>query len=430
MLSGRCHLLNTTFGVRIYKLKFRALRWRKIFAIPIVIIPIIATAAYVGLSFSFGFISPTNDMCCDSASLEWSFLVFPPCFPFLTRIHRVHLFGSSGISFSLSIPIFYLSAQSSLRIRKINHHLLRSLPDDSPCTVPVVGPCRMGSSASRKNTNRATLRDAVMPVNLALMASRKSSIVSMRRSPPLHLPLTLRSMENARTRSASLNLSVTAEGTEIARISNDRGSSRRTKDSDSRLSGRSSHFSLQEGEMDMDERSSDISLSFPTFADEYPVTPSDLRNGAATIIEDVQEGGGEAKERQVFQTQMQKGVFRRVSIVDEVKEDILRPPSSMTDNGVVISMHKIELLTSESGSLVEEARDKIDLRSTVESGGDTQEVGLDLAMMVQSDQDRRHDHLRKHSTGSKTTPPTSMVFSINGEFIKCLRDEFGFHLSA
>jgi hypothetical protein len=64
--------------------KFRALQWRKVFAIPIAIIPIVATAAYVGLSISFGFVSPTDDMCCDSTSPEWYlclFNVISPCIP-------------------------------------------------------------------------------------------------------------------------------------------------------------------------------------------------------------------------------------------------------------------------------------------------------------------------------------------------------------
>jgi len=56
--------------------KFRALQWRKVFAIPIAIIPIVSTAAYVGLSISFGFISPTDEMCCDSMSLEWYLYFF------------------------------------------------------------------------------------------------------------------------------------------------------------------------------------------------------------------------------------------------------------------------------------------------------------------------------------------------------------------
>ena len=169
-----------------------------------------------------------------------------------------------------------------------------------------MGPCRMGSSASRKNTNRLTLREAaMMPVNLALTVSRKSSILSMRvlkgektaldgsrtridgkdlqrqqerisGDPPLPLPLTsLRVKVNGGSRSASPNSSVTGGHIEIAQSGNNR-SSFRVEDTERRLSRTSSYFSFQGGELDVDERSSDVSSSFPAFANDYQ--PVDLKN--------------------------------------------------------------------------------------------------------------------------------------------------------
>ncbi len=116
--------------------------------------------------------------------------------------------------------------------------------------------------------------------------------------------------------------------------------------------------------------------------------------------------------------------------MDDVKEDMLRPSSSRTDHDDVISMHKIELLTSESGTLVEEVREKIDLKSMLEVDGDIQvqankRAGPDFAGTVENGLGEEVGHLQTHSmspTGPENTP-TSMVFSINGGLLQLLHEE-------
>jgi hypothetical protein len=284
-----------------------------------------------------------------------------------------------------------------------------------------------------------------MPVNLALTTSRKSSMLStgvlkgerttlvgsgtridgrdlqchqerISGGPPLPLSLTsLRAKVNGGSRSVSPNSSVTGGPTEIAQSGNNR-SSPRVEDTERRLSRTSSDFSFQGGELDVDEQSSDVSSSFPTFANNCQ--PVDPKKGVAATIDDLQEGG-EVRAQPVCRAQAD--VFQ-TGVVDIVKEDMLRPSSSRTDHDEVISMHRVELFTNESGTLVEEVREKIDLKSTLEVGGGIQ---ANKRGTVENNLDEEVDHLQTHGMSPKNTP-TSMVFSINGEFATtlCMKKTF------
>lgn len=304
----------------------------------------------------------------------------------------------------------------------------------------------MGSGALRKTMNRFTLRDAaMMPVNLALTISSKSSMLSMRvlkgekttldgsgtrvdrkdfqrqqdrisRSPPLPLPLTsLRAKVNGGSRSVSPNSSVTGGPTEIAQSGSNRSSLR---DTERWLSRTSSHFSFRGGELDVDEQNSDVSSSFPTFANDGD-KPVDPEKGVAATIDDLQEGGGEVQAQPVCRAQAD--VFQ-TGVVDIMP----RPSSSRTDHDEETSMHRIELLTNESGTrtLFEEVREKIDLKSMLEVGGGIQDKRgcPDFSGTVEDGLDEEADHLQTHSLSPKNTP-TSMVFSINGELATTLCHE-------
>jgi hypothetical protein len=113
-------------------------------------------------------------------------------------------------------------------------------------------------------------------------------------------------------------------------------------------------------------------------------------------------------------------------VVDDVEGDMLRPSPSRADHDEVISLHRIELLTNESGTrtLVEEVREKIDLKSMLEVGGDIQDKRgrSDFSGTVEDGLDEEVDHLQTHSISPKNTP-TSMVFSINGELATTLCHE-------
>lgn len=308
--------------------------------------------------------------------------------------------GSSGIPFLLSIPLLYQSTQSYIRIRETNLHLLRSRPETSNAL------CRM---SHKSRTRRASLKDVAMaPVGLVLTLSRKSSMVSMsslkgertekkgpipvtvisgretlqrrghsfsfRPKSPTISPLPLvfsRSSEAGSRPTASINLSRMSFGAGVSSL---------------RLEGRnSSRFSFPQGILHLDDTSSHVS-AFPTFAS--------AGDGPPAVDSKVNVGGGIGEVDDRGPTSEIRQDIIRVSLVDE-DEDY---PKEEVDD-----MHGIDLITSESASVVEE---KVNFGSMIDveaAGGGATDFVLD------------YSRTGSESPNVKRTP-TTMSFSANGQF--------------
>lgn len=153
-----------------------SLNWRPAYSIPIIIFPIVGTAIYVAFVVKFNSVHPTDDFHCDSTNPEW-----------------VRFLGYSGLPFVLSIPSFYISIKSILRVNKTNKHLKRSrhadVDDDAFTPVPI----------SRKRDTLQMVESHIMPsrppsVQFSVLPNREPispSISSPSLSPhKFHLPFT------------------------------------------------------------------------------------------------------------------------------------------------------------------------------------------------------------------------------------------------
>ncbi|KAF8962296.1 hypothetical protein BDZ97DRAFT_1120879 [Flammula alnicola] len=99
----------------------RALKWRNIYAAPIIAFPLIATIIHIIFILKFDSVKPSDDMHCDSTDPEW-----------------VRFLGYAGVPFVMAWPSLYLSVKSILRVHKTNQHLQRACPEsvDEFTSVP------------------------------------------------------------------------------------------------------------------------------------------------------------------------------------------------------------------------------------------------------------------------------------------------------
>ncbi|KAF9041302.1 hypothetical protein BJ165DRAFT_278450 [Panaeolus papilionaceus] len=92
----------------------KALRWKRMYALPIVVMPIIALAVFIGIIIRFDPLVPVDDIHCDANNPEW-----------------VRFFGYAGLPFLLSLPSLFLSVRSIMRVYKTNLHLHRANPEST-----------------------------------------------------------------------------------------------------------------------------------------------------------------------------------------------------------------------------------------------------------------------------------------------------------
>jgi len=261
-----------------------------------------------------------------------------------------------------------------------------------------------------------SLKDAAMlPVNLALTISRKSSIVSVSslkgersekrvpvpatvisghetlqrrgqsfsfrpKSPAISpLPLVfLRSAETGSGPTASMNLSRTSFGVGVSGL---------------RLEGRnSSRFSFPQGMLHLDDTSSPVSSVFPTFAndDDPPAVGSNVNVG----------GGISGVNNRRPDSEIRQDIIQ-VSLVDEDEDDCDIRQTNYPEEDVD-DMRGIDLVTSESGSVVEE---KIEFGSVIDIEA-ARDGAADFVL----------DYSRTGSESSVKRTPTSMSLSANGQF--------------
>ncbi|KAJ3514092.1 hypothetical protein NLJ89_g2571 [Agrocybe chaxingu] len=109
-----------------------ALKWRNMYGIPIVMLPVVATAIHVALIFKFDAVQPADDLHCDTNDPLW-----------------IRFLGYAGVPFLLSLPSFYLAVRSIMRVIKTNQHLqrARSDSDDAFTSAPQ---SRSGSTRKKK----------------------------------------------------------------------------------------------------------------------------------------------------------------------------------------------------------------------------------------------------------------------------------------
>ncbi|KAF8340117.1 hypothetical protein F5887DRAFT_1228293, partial [Amanita rubescens] len=85
------------------------LSWRRIFILPVIVFPIVATVIHVMLIYKFNAVQPTNDLHCDDTHPEW-----------------VRLFGYAAMPFILSIPCAVLSIKALIAVHKTNQAFRRA----------------------------------------------------------------------------------------------------------------------------------------------------------------------------------------------------------------------------------------------------------------------------------------------------------------
>jgi len=127
----------------------RALKWRSIYAVPVVVFPTISSTIHVIFLVKFNSTQPTNDMHCESSNPEW-----------------VRFLGFPGLPFVLSWPSLYLSVKSVYRVYKVNRHLQRARPESvDDLTIPPLSrkseitfmPCTVLSSAHPTSIRRESV---------------------------------------------------------------------------------------------------------------------------------------------------------------------------------------------------------------------------------------------------------------------------------
>lgn len=100
------------------------LSWRRIFILPVIVFPIVATVIHVMLIYKFNSVQPANDMHCDDTHPEWSECFKTSCRTqltyFLNGNYRVRFFGYAAMPFVLGIPCAILSIMALVAVRKTN----------------------------------------------------------------------------------------------------------------------------------------------------------------------------------------------------------------------------------------------------------------------------------------------------------------------
>ncbi|CAA7268443.1 unnamed protein product [Cyclocybe aegerita] len=109
-----------------------ALKWRNLYGIPIVMLPVVATAIHIALIFKFDAVQPADDLHCDTNDPLW-----------------IRFLGYAGVPFLLSLPSFYLAVRSIMRVIKTNQHLQRAR-SDSDDVFTSAPQSRSGSTRKKK----------------------------------------------------------------------------------------------------------------------------------------------------------------------------------------------------------------------------------------------------------------------------------------
>ncbi|PPR02268.1 hypothetical protein CVT24_011617 [Panaeolus cyanescens] len=92
----------------------KALRWKRVYLLPIVVMPIIAVSVFIGVIVRFDPLVAVDDIHCDANDPEW-----------------VRFFGYAGLPFLMSLPSLFLSIKSVMQVYKTNLHLHRANPESA-----------------------------------------------------------------------------------------------------------------------------------------------------------------------------------------------------------------------------------------------------------------------------------------------------------
>ncbi|TFK41662.1 hypothetical protein BDQ12DRAFT_720495 [Crucibulum laeve] len=90
-----------------------ALKWRRVYLIPIAVFPVLATGVHVAFVLAYDSAQPSDDLHCDSSHPIW-----------------VRFMGYAGLPVVVSIPCLFLSIKSIIRVYKTNQHIQRARHDD------------------------------------------------------------------------------------------------------------------------------------------------------------------------------------------------------------------------------------------------------------------------------------------------------------
>ncbi|KAF9018122.1 hypothetical protein BDZ89DRAFT_960485 [Hymenopellis radicata] len=132
----------------------RALVWRHIYALPMVVFPILASAVQIAVVLKLDAVKPSDDIQCDATDPQW-----------------VRFLGYAGTPLLLVIPCFILSIKSIVNTIRTNKHIQRSRSDelDIEQLAPMPYRLRVRRLFSFKTPPRQQLRDPVRPQEMHCM---------------------------------------------------------------------------------------------------------------------------------------------------------------------------------------------------------------------------------------------------------------------